>query len=275
MLRLDVLEQLRYVDVDAAFAALCEVYPGAGNDTEKKRIEDAVDRLAEHDIHVWQKVGPSVQAALVAAAGAFDADQRAALRPVVVATCRHALEPNVSGTSSSLDTVTFHRGAVRVSDMLTSVRGKAIELLEVLYREADTEEKMRSAFQAMLAATQTPSAGEYGEDLCKVVLQNTHKIVEFFAAIAGGKSHEILQHVENSFLWLYRRSNGMATRFPALQPDVDALNTGILRFRDTINGNREFVIHKTLVGFESVFPVHWEVGSGRLSGTRRLSGPAD
>ena len=88
---LDMIQYLRYVDIDATFAALCEIFPGATDNREKERIAEAVDRLAEHDVHVWRQVGPAVQTTLVSAASRFDADQRQALHPLIVSVCRHAL----------------------------------------------------------------------------------------------------------------------------------------------------------------------------------------
>jgi len=93
----------------------------------------------------------------------------------------------------------------------------------------------------------------------KVILADENSIVQFFTERAAAESFEMLQHIEHTFWWMHRRNRTAPTGpFVALAPDMDALNAEIIRFRDTANARQDFVVHKTLVGFESVFPVHWQ-----------------
>jgi hypothetical protein len=93
----------------------------------------------------------------------------------------------------------------------------------------------------------------------KVILVDENSIVQFFTERAAAESFEMLQHIEHTFWWMHRRNRTAPTGpFVALAPDMDALNAEIIRFRDTANARQDFVVHKTLVGFESVFPVHWQ-----------------
>ena len=58
---------------------------------------------------------------------------RRTFRPIMLAVCAKALEPEVSGTSlPTFNTVTFHRGGVKVSDALRAIRSEALSLLETL-----------------------------------------------------------------------------------------------------------------------------------------------
>jgi ppGpp synthetase/RelA/SpoT-type nucleotidyltranferase len=258
-LALDILDYLRFVDVDATFEALCLVAPGAADEKDKKRIEASVERLSRHSLDAWRKVGPAIQATLVSAVSTFEADERMRLFPVIVSVCRHALESDVTGTSNGLDTVTFHRGAVVVSEQLIATRKKALGVLKTLYAEAEEDVRCHTVFNAMLAATRTPNAGAYGNDLFKVILADGGSIVQFFTERAAAQSFEILQHIEHTFWWMYRRNRtALDGPFAALAADIAALNANIFRFRDTANTRQDFVVYKTLVGFESVFPVHWQ-----------------
>jgi len=164
---LDILDFLRFVDVDATFEALCAIAPGAADDKEKKRVDEAVGRLSRNNLDAWRKVGPAIQTALVSTVSAFDPDERKLLFPVIVSVCRHALESEVTGTSAGLNTVTFHRGVVAVSDELVSTRKKALSVLQTLYAEAEDDERRGAVLNAILEATRTPSAGAYGNDLLK------------------------------------------------------------------------------------------------------------
>ena len=255
---LDIIDFLRFVDVDATFEALCAIAPGAADESAKKRIGKSVERLSQNSLDAWRKVGPAIQTALVSTASAFEQDERKLLFPVIVSVCRHALESDVTGTSSSFNAVTFHRGAVVVSDELVATRKRALGVLQTLYAEAEDDERRRAVLNAMLAATRTPSAGNYGNDLLKIILIDENSIVQFFTGRAANESFEMLQHIENIFWWIYRRNRSAPEPFAALSPDMEALNAAIIRFRETANARQDFVVHKTLVGFELVFPIHWQ-----------------
>ncbi len=256
---LDMLDFLRFVDVDATFEALCTIAPNPADAREKKRIDQSVERLSQNNLDAWRKVGPAIQTALVSTVSAFEPDERQLLFPVVVSVCRHALQSDVSGTSASIDAVTFHRGAVVASDELIATRKRALGVMKTLYAEADDDGGRQVVFNAMLEATRTPSAGACSDELRKVVLADQTSIVQFFTERASAESFELLQHVEYTFWWMYRRS-----KTPPAEPSgilathSDDLNAAILRFRDVANARQDFVIHKTLVGFEGVFPVHWQ-----------------
>jgi ppGpp synthetase/RelA/SpoT-type nucleotidyltranferase len=255
---LDILDHLRFVNVDETFEALCAIAPGTVDDKEKKRVDESVERLSRNNLDAWRQFGPGVQTALVSAVSAFEPDERKLLFPVIVSVCRQALEAEVTGTSAALDTFTFHRGAVVVSDQLIATRRRALNVLQTLYADAEHEGQRRTVFTAMLAATHTPSGSRYGADLFKMILADSHSIVVFFTERVATESFEMLQHIEHTFWWMYRRNRTAPNGpFAAFAPDMDALNAAIIRFRDAANARADFVVHKTLVGFESVFPVHW------------------
>jgi hypothetical protein len=140
----DILERLRYVDAEATFDSICELYPGAQSDEECQRWLRAAQRLGHHEIEIWKQAGPIVQSLLVERIGTLGEDKLGQLRPVVVEVLEQVLEPEVSGTSGTYNTVTFHRGAVAPSDMLAQVRSKAIDSLDTLFRTAENDSERRS-----------------------------------------------------------------------------------------------------------------------------------
>jgi len=238
----------------------CELFTGCDDPRESKCILEAVERLASHALAVWRQGGPYVQSVLLQTLGKLDAAQRRTFRPIILAVCAKALEPEVSGTSSpTFNTVTFHRGGVKVSDALRALRSEALSLLETLYGESHTEEEKRSAFDTMLRATRLPSSGAYDDDLCELAIQNARRIVAFSARQQQDTSFELLQHMEHHFCWLYREVPHWAARCHVdLRQEAEALVALITAFRDALNADVAFVRHKTLVGFEGVFDPDWD-----------------
>jgi hypothetical protein len=257
----DILEKLRYVDVEAAFDTICELFPGAQSDEERKRLLQLAEHLSKHELEVWKQAGPLVQSILVKKIQDLDDELLDSLRPVLFKVLAEVLKPEVTGTSSTYKSVTFHTGAVQTSEALTHARADAIGVLKELYRKARTDAERRAVRGALSAATVTPHNAEYSNALLKTILENTCEIVNFYTEIADSQSHETLQRIEHDLLWLYRRNRDMPTDTatdPAIAEARESLTKSILAFRDRINTDRGFVVYKTLVGFDFVFPPAWE-----------------
>jgi hypothetical protein len=121
----------------------------------------------------------------------------------------------------------------------------------------------------MLEATRRPYQGQYSDDLLTLTLQNTHRIADFCAQHRQQMTYELLQHVEHHLLWFYRNTpSWMLADRPEMAEEIDLLRQDIARFRDEANADVGFVRHKTLVGFEAVFPPDWDADGPDFERTR-------
>jgi len=260
----DILNQLRYLGVEAVeatFDAICELYADATSDTERQCLLKSANNLSKHELNVWKEAGPLVQQLLIERIRSLNTETLVLCKPVVMEVLGQVLQPKVEGTSSTYDTLTIHTGAVTSSEMLSSIRSSAIELLENLFRHTILDAERRAIKQLLEIATRTPYRGNYSNALLKTVLENTTNIVEFYIEVAGEQSYELLQEIEHDLLWLYRRNRDMPgeiTADPEIATARERLTKYIFAFRDLINLNRGFSIYKTLVGYQSVFPPAWE-----------------
>ena len=257
----DILTYLRYVDIELTFDAICELFPDAQSDEERKHLLGVAERLARLDLDVWKQVGPYVQTVLVQKIRKIDKTKIDPLRPVLLEVLGETLKAEVHGVSSTYKSVTLRQGSAVPSDALARMRAEAIDLLMELYKAASTDAEKRRTEAALFEATQTPSGSTYSNELLVCILENSAAVVDFFATRASAESYEILQAIEHKLLWLYRRNQGIASAISAdaaVAKARDALNENILKFRDVVNANKGFMIYKTLVGFESVFPPAWD-----------------
>jgi hypothetical protein len=260
----DILDNLRYVSVEAVevtFDALSELYPGATSDKERERILQSAKALSAHNYEVWKTGGPIVQEILVRRIRGWDAVTLDALRPIALNVLEQLLQPEVSNTSGTYKTITLTTAEVVPSEVLKRIRGASLDLLEELFQSAPDDTERRKVKQVLLDATRFPQRGGAETMLRLTILENSVRVVRFFVGITDTLSHELLQSLEQRFLWLYRH-----TRLPDDAKAEDApiaaarraCIEAILAFRDRINANRDFVVYKTLVGYESVFPPEWE-----------------
>jgi ppGpp synthetase/RelA/SpoT-type nucleotidyltranferase len=264
----DILTHLRYVDIEITFDALCELFPGAQSDGERKHFLGLAQRLSQHNLDIWKQAGPYVQTVLVQKIGAMDRSNIDPLRPLLLEALGEALKSEVQGTSSTYKSIKLNRGSAVPSGALVRMRKEAIELLIGLYRTATTESDKRLTESALFEATHMPS-GRHSNELLASILQDSATIVDFFIETAPDESYEIMQTIEHKLLWMYRRNQGIPEAMAGdevVAKARDALNASILRFRDVVNENRGYTIYKTLVGFESVFPPAWEDQNFDLEG---------
>ncbi len=253
---LQLIDTLRYVDIPPTFRTLCDLYLTAKSDDEKRRIEKSFETLAQNDLAVWKQVGFGVQRALYDEIVALPEDQKKALRPVIVSLCEQFLDTELKGTTWHFQSVTIHRGAVPASSEYGAFRSNALQMLFDLYADAPTDTNKFVIAQAICIATRFPGDGGRA-DLFELVLDDTKKIVQFFADRADSEPFELLEHLEHQYLYLYRRSKELAvgTWGEAVANEAKDVVSAIEAFRDRVNANDRFVKFKTLVGFELVFPL--------------------
>ncbi len=177
----------RYLDIEATFDALRTLYGWAESAADRKLLLDLGKALAKHNLHVWRQHGPAVQAILVEHIEALDEDERLALAPLLTAMLGKILGTEVTGTTNSSSTVTFHNGAVVASDALRIVRVKAIDLLKRQFALAETDEERRTVLLALQAATRHPVGSGYSNALTRQVMDDTRAIMEFQMEIADAK----------------------------------------------------------------------------------------
>lgn len=259
---LDVIDELRFASleaIDATFDALTQLYCGASDDT-RRRIERSVEALAKHNLEIWQKAGPLVQERLVAHLKARDFSEDVRLRPLLINVYRFALEPDLTGSTATLNEVTIHQGAVEASSAYLGVRASALDALQKLLVTSTENVEQRAILHALNAASRTPNFGTLSAELLAATYTDTQRVIEFIGNRIDVLPFEVLQAYEHDLLWTFRHTSHVP---PPLGSDStleslrSALHGDILAFRDRLNALDAFVTYKTLVGFESVFPLDW------------------
>ena len=257
----EILSHLRYVAIETTFDAVCELFPGAQSEEERKHILGVAEHLAEHNLDAWKQVGPMVQAVLIQKIRALPEADRDQLRPVLLMVLGQTLETEVQGTSSTYNSLTLHRGSVTASDALSKLRTDALDLLMELYRSAGSIDEKRRTEIAMFEATAAPVSANYSPELLVNILNDSARVVDFCREIASSDDYEIIQRTEDRLLWLHRRNLGILNDPKANAETLAAarrLSDSISSFRILCDANKRFTVYKTLVGYDSVFSPMWE-----------------
>jgi ppGpp synthetase/RelA/SpoT-type nucleotidyltranferase len=256
----EILSHLRYVSIDLTFDAICELYPEAQNDGERKHLMTLSEHLAQHNLDVWKQVGPFVQAELVRRVHYISEDKRVRLMPIMLSMLGEALGTEAHGMTNTYNAVSLHRGPVVAGDTLATLRSQALDILMNFYRAASSDNERMQIKNTMFAATKTPTSSSYEKELLASVLNDSARVVDFFSEYASINSYEIIQNVEERILWMHRRTMGIQAQEKdvAVLTATNMLSVSIKSFRGVVAANKGFVIYKTLVGYNSVFPPMWE-----------------
>jgi ppGpp synthetase/RelA/SpoT-type nucleotidyltranferase len=259
----ETIDSVRYADVIGTLQLLLDLYPNEADERIRKQIVTVAEHLAEFDINVYQKVGANLQLALLDYLGGLDVSGIDAAWDIALTVWRECLHSDITGSQWSADSVTLRTGAVPVSPLLKEIREKAFASLFNAYDRSMDESRRTAVFAALDAATSTPFQGNYSNDLLRLTVVDATRIVRFAIARASGMSYELRQHLEHQFHHDYQRARQLIddpdNRFECVA-EAQALATAILEFRDAINVDEDFARYKVLVGFESIYPGHWEEG---------------
>lgn len=255
-----IVENLRYVDVVGRLKLLIDIYKEEPSEDIRIQIINVVKRLSEYNIDAYEHVGLMLQMELVDYLAGMSHSEIDIIRPIALTVWTEALEPDITDTTCNADSLTFRRGAMPVNDPLREVRDKAITALFALYDRSTNDAQKREVLSALYASMNVPGPMECHGELMVTILRNTTQIVEFLIERAKNTSYELLQHLEHQFHREYFnavRLSEDSEANPTCQKEAALLVTAILKFRDTINLEDRFVKYKVLVGFESVYPKGW------------------
>lgn len=256
-----IIGDYRYVDPDAALETLFELYADSQNEDERKPIVDAATRLAGHELEVWRRAGPVVQTMVVDAIDRLDEDDRRDSLQLIATVLETVLGTEITGSTSTSGTVTFHRGPVVASKDLTEMRRKATGLLRSLYPLAPDDGGRGAVLSALDTATRPPMGSGYSPELVEDLMESVAELVEFEASVILEMSWELRQRQESKVV----RHARIARHIPAdltARPAVASLQArtaaAVAAFRESVDADAEYAIYKVLVGYDVVYPPSWD-----------------
>ncbi|MEQ8747086.1 RelA/SpoT domain-containing protein [Pyruvatibacter sp.] len=267
----DIFERYRYIDPEATYAVIRDLFLQSNDPASHKHLINLAERLSAHTLQVWQEFGPVVQTRLAAL---LKAEARLGhMAPIAVTVCGEILKPDITGTSSSSDSVTLHTGAVIYSDALAAARREAIDTLVHLVAVAPSEDDQSLAISNLFLAGSAPRQTIYSHDVMAMILEDCAYMLRKLQPILSAKPMDIRQDYEERILWLWRQYCSLPEQLKSdkkiARAQAQLIDT-IIALRDALNEDKEFVIFKTLVGFRSVFPHMWEEDRVELNEEQRI-----
>ena len=256
----EIIEQYRYLDPEATYTFVCDLYVQTSDADSRNQLIKLAETIASPTLQVWERCGPAIQVIL---AEMLSKEQDIAkIAPLATTIASQILQPEVTGTTSSSTTITFHRGAVVHSSGLAKARRMAIETIAV-YAESvtDDDDALQSAVSSLFDSGRWPQNGVESPELAAMILSDLAFAVERIIGFAPEVSHNARQDIESQLLRYWRANRSLPKYLPSTETVVEAhqkLVENMIRLREFLNADEEFVAFKTIVGYKSVFPHQWD-----------------
>lgn len=255
----DIFRNTRYIGLSDLFSAVQDLYARTQSDTSKSQLVDLTESMASHTMQVWQRAGPWAQSQLSEMLAKLEGDEDHAA--IDIAAAAEILKSDVSGTTSSSSSMTWHSGSVIFSEALRAARGEAIAYLFRALGKRRSDERVAAIFSALFEAALPPNHGRDDTSLMQLILDDTAKIVQQLIPWIEGLALEPRRALERKVHTVWRRYHQLPDYLAKVSEVCAAqekLAEAIAAFRKTISAGMDYVFHKTLIGYGSILDEMWD-----------------
>ena len=254
-------ERHRYLDPQLTFRTLVTLYLGATDDAERGIWRQVGEKLASHELAVWKRYGPAAQLVILDGLDGLSSVERENARDLLVPMLEKVVGCQVGGATWRAESVVIHQGVVTPSYELREVRSRALDALITYLKCMEDDRARQSVLGAMRQASQGPYQGNFSAQLLQIILQDARTVTTAEREIAASSGLELRRWMEvgaANVHWRYRTLREDFAADAALVETQQALLTELVKLRDELDADPEYVLYKTLVGYDSVFPDAWE-----------------
>ena len=256
----EIIEQHRYLDPDETYTFIRDLYIETPDPESRSQLIKLAEKLASPTLQVWERYGPVVQEIL--AEKLSEEQEIGSIAALATTIASEILEPDIAGTTWSSSAVTLRTGAIVHSDALAKARRKVIETIAA-YAETVTgqDDALKSAVSSLFDCGRWPRNGTEKPELAAMILSDLGNVIERLIAFVPRASLNARQDIEYQLhqYWGWNRSlpEYLSSTEEVVQAH-QALVENMIKLRETLNRDEDFIIFKTIVGFRSVFPHQWD-----------------
>lgn len=235
---IELLEKLRYIKPKDVFVLLLKLSNSENKDIKERALK-ALKVMAEYDWSVLQQIGYQSQEFLLDEIEEFGDRKLLTLFDGISGILEQIVNPSFEGSEmTDYKTFTIRRGGLVANKKLHQVRERAIEVLQKLFLLSKTIYQKKKVLQILSDATRVPY-DNYTEELKRLILGNTNKIIKFYIKVVKNADHEIMKEIE-------KQSYQFIKRYPNKLKDIKKLQSLIAQ-------NREYNMFKIFVGYDYSF----------------------
>ncbi len=258
---LQILNYIQYVNVETIFSCLINLYNLCVDRLEKKLVKDSITKLVKYDIKVLQQAGFYVQDIILTYLEQLDANALSQIKEILMEVGRSILDSSIESVSSDYKSFTIKQGCISGNIEADKLRQRVLILLTNSYSSDDSNSIKHQMISTLNVATSTPRMVLYNDELLAIILKNSSELISFYQSLILCESHEILSSIEYHVCFLYRFASdilkGEKVKNTLCIESCNKLIELATRFKNDLNNKKEFIIYKTLVGYQSIFEESW------------------
>ena len=255
-----IVEWCRYLDPEETYSFVRDLYAGTPEGKSRNQLIKVAERLAGLELGVWEQRGALVQVLLAELLS--EEKDIVSIGPLATAIASQILEPEITGTTMGSTMMRFRRGAVVRDSGLEKARRMVIEVI-ACYAENVTgdDDALKGAIGALFDSGRRPLDCEESPEAAAMILSDLAYAVERMVGLVPEVSFDARQHIERQLLHFWRLNGSLPAHLSSVVAVTEAheqLVKNVMMLREALNADEEFVVFKTIVGYESVFAHQWD-----------------
>lgn len=261
----EIIIKLRYVDIKKTFKTALTIFNITEAKEGKKEIVLIIKKLTEYNLDIVKNYRFNLQEKILFYITNWEDSQLTYYQDIIFTVCEEIFKTIIDTTTSNFKTVTWAKTNLPGSKQLAKIREKAIDLLDLLLQKAQGQEEKRIILAVSQTATKTSISGKDDNVLLEIIMNNTLRIISIIKKSIFSIEFELLEKIENDLYFFYKRSKQIVDDKKEEKQVIlisKKIMLNIEKLVNEINSKNDYVIYKTLVGFNSVFPdelsVYWE-----------------
>lgn len=236
---LELLEKIRYMKPKEAFNLLIDLSIHK-NIAIQLKAKEGLGKMAQYNYFVIQKIGYKPQAFLLDEIEKWNDKKLILCFDSLIEISKHTLNPSFEGHSmKDYKTFEYKSGPLSVNENLKKIRERTILLLQKLYMISGDLKQQLKVIQTLQEATQTPHTN-YGDDMEKIVLDDTNKLVNYYISIISKANNETVKDIEKQAYWFIRAFT--KEKLPKIE-----------QLQSMISKNDNYGMFKVFVGYDHGF----------------------
>ncbi len=237
-------------------------YIGHENESVRKEAKAKIETIAEYHLHLYRMpigdnkaFGLRPQFVILKVLEGLNDAELKKYSEGVCAACKEMLSPTMEGTDQTYNQLVFQTAALPASESVCDLRERTIQILQKLYRLADSTKDKEKAINTLSAAFERPRTTKVEDNIQDMISGNIRSVLEFLLKIiASEKDLMVVQKIEHiAYLRHYHAQN-------------EEVKTVALAIKDFLGDQDDYQTFKALVGYQGVFR-DWRHHSDEKEGT--------
>jgi hypothetical protein len=244
---LELLNLLRYVESEKILNIYFEYLDSKNRDISKK-AESFLCEFARYDTFIFHGNNQEFkglrtvpQKMLLSKLNSFSNSFYVRHLSTVLQVCHNLLSTEMTTSWSDYKKITIQHSSIPATKEVKEVRIDTILLLKKLYKFKLRTNDRAKVLDTLWNVRREPISVEISQDLKNLIVEDTLNVLKFIRDNGLHDDLEILQKIENLTFWLYYHSTNSS---------IDQVALGL---KEEINKNDEYLIFKTLIGYDGIF----------------------